>query len=52
MLMKKFKREKDSLKREKERMAEQIYYQDKNNVKMDEVKRRKQDQDQKFMKSK
>ena len=52
MLMKKFKREKDTLKRDKERMDEQIYYQEKNSVKMEEVKRRKQDQDQKFMKAK
>ena len=52
MLMKKFKREKDSVKRDKERLAEQMYYKDNNNVKMEEVKRRKQDQDQKFLKSK
>ena len=52
MLMKKFKREKDSFKRDKERLAEQIYYRDNNNVKMEEVKRRKLDQDQKFAKSK
>ena len=41
MLMKRFKREKDSTKREKERMAEQMYYQDKNNEKMEQAKRRK-----------
>ena len=35
MLMKRFKREKDSTKREKERMAEHMYYQDKNNEKME-----------------
>ena len=48
MLMKKFKREKDSFKRDKERLAEQMYYQDKNKDKMEEVKRRKQDQDTKY----